>query len=255
MSLHGALKARIKDTRAEPLLRWLVKRSRGIRMPLELVKNEIYDRQASEVMSRVLSTDSNCIDVGSHQGQYLREFMRYAPRGKHRAFEPIPYLAAQLRSEFACVEVFETALCDRSGEASFFVLPAQPARSGLHRRGFISPSQARHEIKVHTEKLDSLLPAGSRVDFIKLDVEGAEGAVIAGALQTIATNRPFLVFEHGGQSSADFGISSGEIYDALTQRCMLQLSRLPDWLSGMGTLSKSDFVRSSDWYFLAHPPR
>ena len=62
-------------------------------MPFDLIKNEIYDRQACELMSRVLSADSNCVDVGCHQGQFLREFLKYAPRGRHFAFEPLPHLA------------------------------------------------------------------------------------------------------------------------------------------------------------------
>src|SRR5688572_5135475 len=118
-SVSAALKAGIKDTRVEPVLRWLVKRSRGIAMPFDLVKNEIYDRQAGEVMRRVLSADANCVDVGSHQGQFLREFMTLSPRGHHWAFEPIPRLAQRLKTEFPRVRVVEAALSDRSGDASF----------------------------------------------------------------------------------------------------------------------------------------
>ena len=109
----------IKDRPVEPYARWLVKRSRGIRMPFDLVKDEIYDRQAFEVMSRVLSPESCCVDIGCHQGQFLKEYMRCAPQGVHYAFEPIPYLFEQLRKEFTTARVFNYALSDTSGETSF----------------------------------------------------------------------------------------------------------------------------------------
>ena len=62
--MKAKIKAMIKDGNFEPYARWLVKRSRGLKMPLDLVKDEIYDRQAFEVMSRVLSPESCCVDIG-----------------------------------------------------------------------------------------------------------------------------------------------------------------------------------------------
>lgn len=254
-STRAAIKSRIKDTSAEPYVRWLVKRSRGIRMPFDLVKNEIYDRQASEVMSRALSSDSNCVDIGCHRGQFLRDFLKYAPNGHHVAFEPIPKLAQWLRDEFPSVRICDCALSNVSGQATFYVVPESPALSGLRSRNFIRPGEVRQELKVRTERLDSLIAPSVKIDFIKMDVEGAEGLVIGGGLETISRNRPLIVLEHGVRSSADFGIASEEIYDALTVRCGLQVSLLQDWLSERRPLTRSEFVRQREWYFLAHPAR
>ena len=71
--MKSTIKAMIKDSRVEPYARWLVKRSRGLRMPFDLVKDEIYDRQAFEVMHRILSEESCCVDIGCHKGQFLIE--------------------------------------------------------------------------------------------------------------------------------------------------------------------------------------
>jgi FkbM family methyltransferase len=251
--VFAALKARVSDTRAEPVLRWLVKRSRGIRMPFDLVKNEIYDRQAGEVMRRVLKPNSNCVDIGCHQGQFLREFIRLAPQGCHWAFEPIPHLAEALRREFPAVQVMDAALSDRSGQSSFFVLPDRPARSGLHKREFIGNSGARQEIRVRTERLDDLVPSATKIDFMKIDVEGAEGLVISGSLETIRQSRPHIVFEHGRQSSLDFGFAPERIYDLLATHCGLRVSLLCDWLYGRAPLTKGAFTQNREWYFLAHP--
>jgi hypothetical protein len=39
-------------------------------------KNNLYDRQTLEVMKRVLQENSNCIDVGCHQGSVLNDMLR-----------------------------------------------------------------------------------------------------------------------------------------------------------------------------------
>lgn len=252
-SIRYLIKRYIRDRKSEPYVRWLIKRSRGIRIPFDLVKNEIYDRQATEVMSRVLSVDSNCIDIGCHKGDFLRTFLKYAPQGRHFAFEPIPKLADRLRVEFPSVQVFDLALSDASGKAAFYVVPAAPALSGLHSRDFIRRTELRQKIRVKTERLDAVIPTGTKVAFIKMDVEGAEGLVIAGALDTIVKNRPFIIFEHGMQSSAVFGTTSEDIYDLLVGRCGLRISLLRSWLFRMPPLSKREFAAQSEWYFLAHP--
>lgn len=250
--MRGLIKKLIKDSKIEPYARWLVKRSRGIKMPFDLVKNEIYDRQAAEVIRRVLAPGSNCIDIGCHQGQFLRAFLKHAPQGHHFAFEPIPYLAEKLRDSFPNVEVFPYALSDHSGEESFYVIPESPALSGLSAREFVAPDKTRQEIKVRVERLDNLVPENIKINLIKIDVEGAEGAVILGALETIKRNMPLIVIEHGGASSQAFGFSSSQIYDLLVDQCGFELFLLTNWLHGRSPLTKKAFLESGEWYFLAH---
>lgn len=247
------MKRRIKDTRAEPYARWLVKRSRGIRMPFDLVRNEIYDRQAAEVIGRVLRDDSSAIDIGCHKGQFLTLFLRHAPNGRHFAFEPIPHLARALQAEFPSVAVHNHALGDTQGEARFYVVPDAPALSGLHARTFIAPDKPRQEITVPVERLDAMIPRDVKIDLIKIDVEGAEGLVIDGAIETIRRNRPCIILEHGSASSGAFGYSSGDVYDLLVERGGLNISLLKDWLRGGPPLSKQAFSHSGHWYFVAHP--
>jgi len=130
---------------------------------------------------------------------------------------------------------------------------AQAALSGLRRREFIRPDEPRRELRVRTERLDAVIPPQIKIDLIKVDVEGAEGLVISGGLDTIKRNRPYIILEHGRKSSAAFEINSEDIYDALVDQCGLRVSLLPDWLSGRRSLTKQEFIGQSEWYFLAHP--
>lgn len=251
--MRELIKKSIKDSSVEPFARWLVKRSRGINMPFDLVKNEIYDRQAAEVIERVLSSQSNAIDIGCHKGQFLQFFLKHASRGQHFAFEPIPYLAEALQVEFPSVSVHNYALSNESGEAKFYIIPNAPALSGLNARPFLAQDKPRQQIVVPTEKLDTIIPQELKIDLIKIDVEGAEGPVISGAINTIRRNRPYIVLEHGESSSKPFGFLSSDIYDLLVEQCGLELSLLSNWLREGPSLSKQEFLKSRDWYFLAHP--
>ena len=253
--MKSIIKAMIKDGKIEPYARWLVKRSRGLRMPFDLVKDEIYDRQAFEVMERVLKPESCCVDVGCHKGQFLDEYIRCSPKGTHYAFEPIPYLFEQLIENYKSARVFNYALSDKSGETSFFILPDKPALSGLNEREAIQKELPREKITIRTERLDEVIPKEVKIDYIKVDVEGAEGLVISGALDTLKRNRPFVVLEHGEDSSLLFGITSENVYDMLVTQCGLNISLLADWLSNKPPLTKHEFTSQQGcWYFLAHPP-
>jgi FkbM family methyltransferase len=205
-------------------------------------------------MNRVLSPESCCVDIGCHQGQFLSEYIHCSPKGIHFAFEPIPYLFEQLCKNFDSVRIYNYALSNQSEETSFYILPDKPALSGLSRRDTIRQDLPRQKITVRTERLDEVIPPDVKIDLIKIDVEGAEGLVISGALNTIKKNKPFIVLEHGESSSMMFGITSKEIYDMLVTECGLRLSLLPDWLSQRQPLTEHEFLTQQGcWYFLAHP--
>lgn len=250
--MKALLKHAIKDSAVEPGIRWCVKRLRGIRMPYNLVINEIYDRQGSEVIACVLDDRSNAVDVGCHKGQYLVDFLKHAPHGHHLAFEPIPDMARALAEAFPAVTVHGCALSDKPGEATFFVVPDAPALSGLNERPFLAPGLERKAIPVRLARLDDIIPPDMRIRLIKVDVEGAEGLVMAGAAETIRRNRPYIIFEHGGTSSEAFGIPSDALFRML-RSFGLEISTLKNWLRGGPPLTEDRFVSGQDWYYLAHP--
>src|SRR5678816_318941 len=84
---------------------------------LDLTKNLKYDRLTKEVIAQALKKNSNAIDVGCHKGEILDLILKYAPEGKHFAFEPIPDFYNALKIKYATrSEVFPFALSDKPGE-------------------------------------------------------------------------------------------------------------------------------------------
>jgi FkbM family methyltransferase len=204
------------------------------------------------LISFALHSDSNCIDVGAHEGTVLAEILRSAPNGRHIAYEPIPDLAARLRSRFHNVDVREAALSNAEGETTFVYVPEAPAYSGLRERAYPHDVETT-TLTVHTERLDEALPPDYHVDFIKIDVEGAEALVLEGALGVIRRDHPIIVFEHGLGGADHYGTTPQRVFELLTAEADLRLFDL----DGNGPYSlaqfEDEFARGQRWNYVARP--
>ncbi|MGH7900468.1 MAG: FkbM family methyltransferase, partial [Thermodesulfobacteriota bacterium] len=212
--MKDLLKQMIAGTSLEPIARRVhaaFTRDRGAASTSNVEdKNRLYDIQTLKVMKLVLQEDSNCVDVGCHQGSILREMLRLAPKGTHFAFEPIPGMYQGLLESFgslANLHLYDCALSDTVGTASFQHLVSNPGYSGLRKRRYDRPNEQIQEIVVKTNLLDTLVPKHIPIQFIKVDVEGAELQVFKGAVETIRRSRPIVVFEHGLGAADYYGTS------------------------------------------------
>ena len=227
--------------------------------PLEgFAKNKIYDLETVQVMKKVLHKDSNCVDIGCHKGGILRKMLKYAPAGQHFGFEPIPNLYEELIKSFSHLKnvfLYKTALSDNKGTSSFVYVTSNPGYSGLKERRYDKPNETRKSIKVNTERLDDIIPGDVRIDFIKIDVEGAELQVLRGGVHTIKKSKPVIVFEHGLGAADYYDTKPEEIYDLLNGECRLSVTLMEHFLNGGRTLSRKEFVeqynKDLNYYFIA----
>ena len=174
--------------------------------------------------------------------------LRLAPDGSHIAVEPVPALAARLRIEFPAVQVHDVALSDDNGETIFYVAKLQEW-SGMQQRPWLA---AEYEsITVPLLRLDDLVPASQRVDFLKVDVEGAQVLVLRGAERILSSHHPTIWFEHGARSANAYNTTSRDIWDHLVVRHGYRL-----WTAdGDGPLDLAGFIAANDapmWTYMAH---
>jgi FkbM family methyltransferase len=209
-------------------------------------------------MRRTLRPNSNCVDVGCHEGSILSHMLSFAPEGEHWAFEPLPGLAAGLRDNFMAprVHVHELALADMVGESSFQHVVTNPGYSGLRERRYDRPHEERVEISVRVDSLDNIVPSDRRIDFIKIDVEGAELGVLRGGVQTLLRSQPLVVFEHGLGGSDYYGTEPEDVYDLLAE-VGLSSTLMERLLAGQPPLSREEFGehfrQGLNYYFAAYP--
>jgi FkbM family methyltransferase len=219
--------------------------------------NAVYDAQTIEVMRKVLRPGAVAVDAGAHTGQITREMVALTPGGRVLAFEPIPALAREIRETVPGAEVFEYALSDEAGPATFQHVVNDPAYSGLRQRDYDRPDPIIEEIPVTVARLDDLLPADVAVDFIKLDVEGAEFAIVRGALEVIRRGRPVIVFEASARSTGRYGVTPDEMFRTFTETLGYRVSTMDRWLRGRGPYTLAEFAGNwnfgPEYYFIAYP--
>lgn len=165
----------------------------------------VYDLAVTEVLARLADPALLSLDVGANIG--VMTGLLAGRSGEVWAFEPNPAVVGRLRGNvgrfagrpgFAPATVFDLALSDADGEATLETPADSAGNHGLGR--LAAPGTAG--VRVRTARLDPLL-AGREVGVMKLDVEGHELAVLAGAADALAAGRVrAVVFEdHDGPDS------------------------------------------------------
>lgn len=214
-----------------------------------------YDRQTIAVMKRSLRRDANCVDVGCHRGKILREMLKVSPSGVHYAFEPVPDSYQRLVSLYPSVNLYNLALSDIADETQFQYVVSNPALSGFRPR-IHHRNERIQQVIVRTDLLDNVVPTHLPIQFIKIDVEGAELQVLRGAANTIRRNKPIIVFEHGLDMSTNYGTLPQEVYDFFRDGCSMCVSLMERWLEAERPLSQQEFsnqvYQRRNSYFIAY---
>lgn len=225
-------------------------------LPIAITKNQRYDRLTRKVIEQVVGTHSVAIDVGCHKGEILDLILQQAPGQHHYAFEPIPELYNTLVEKYGSTcSISNIALSNQKGSTTFNYVVTNPAYSGLRKRKY-DREEKDTKIMVETDLLDQIVPASIPIDFIKIDVEGAEQWVLEGAIQTITRCKPIIVFEHG-LGASEFYNSSPEGIFALMQKAGLLVNTLDGFLAKSKAFTLSEFKQQFDqrlnYYFIAYP--
>jgi len=192
--------------------RWLTgpvrARRLGLRLELDLRDNlartvyftGTYEPELIAYLSTLRASEV-FVDVGAHIGIHSLVAARAGARAV--AFEPAPDSAARLRSAAAAnslaVEVVQAALGAEEGEIELFAdsryAAADAGVRSIHGTGTL----------VATARATTLDSCGlDRLDVLKVDVEGAEAAVLEGARDSLVRLRPrAVIVESKGHGDAE----------------------------------------------------
>lgn len=149
--------------------------------------------QEIRLLPFLIDPAKNAIDAGANKGVYTHVM---AERARHvHAFEPNPGMYRLLQQTAARnVTTYEVALANRSGTAE---LRIPIGSKGYSNQGAslstVKTMRNFAAVKVETKRIDDY--RFDAVGFIKIDVEGFEDEVIAGAVETLARCRPNLLVE------------------------------------------------------------
>lgn len=157
------------------------------------------ERHHQAVFRQLVNANDCVIDVGANWGLHTLLFSRLVSSGGQvLSCEPYPAAFAALQWHVAHnglhnVLTVNAAVSDTVGHAAFSVNPS-PSQGALSH---VTSAACAPSLVVKTTTIDALITEHgiSRLKLIKIDVEGAESLVLAGAQQAARTLRPFFVID------------------------------------------------------------
>jgi len=200
-------------------IRWLLDLSEGIDLSIYLLGR--FEPRTASAYRRLIRPGQTVLDIGANIGAHALPFAALVGRaGRVIAFEPTDYAYRKLLANLALNPVLAPRIAaeqtrlgasdgDAPADAIYSSWPVD-GRGALHA---VHGGAAKTTAGAVQRRLDSYLAeAGvARVDFIKLDVDGYECEVLAGASGTLRRDRPPIGLELAPYALAERGASLGRL--------------------------------------------
>lgn len=184
-----------------------------------------YEPRESRWLSSVVRPGWKMIDVGANIG-YFSMLVEKLSGGTADiySFEPLgenfEYLNENRRlNAFDRIRTYNMALGDRETELAFSVPSAGNTGQGriLVEGENVAVDGLIERVRVTT--LDAFVEENgiSGIDFIKMDVEGAEALVLAGARSTILRDRPLMMIEINPEALGEFQLTGEDLIARISE--------------------------------------
>jgi len=174
------------------------------------------------LLDRVLQPGMVFVDGGANEGTYaIFAAARVGPAGRVVAVEPSRREVTRLRGNVALnrlrnIAIVEAALAEAAGWVQLLI--AEPQHAGQNTLGefaYSIRSVGTEEVAAIT--LDELVEqhALTRLDVLKLDLEGAELRALKGARRTLAVSKPLILTEVLEPALASQGGSAAALFELI----------------------------------------
>jgi FkbM family methyltransferase len=157
-----------------------------------------WEPEVIQAIRKVVPEGSFAMDIGAHIGFYTLVLSKLVgPAGRVTSFELMPETFKILEENVAMndcrhVKVINKALLEQPGRVMAHPPDSQPLPGGTS----LVADFGTKAVSVEATTLDEFMRSEeSRVDFIKMDVEGAESLVLQGGRLTIEAQHPRMLIE------------------------------------------------------------
>ncbi len=177
---------------------------------------DLHEAPGNKALAKWVKPGTWVIDVGANIGFFTARFSRWVSAGERViAIEPDAENLALLKGRLAShgitnVDIHQAVAIERSGTAH---LQRNPEHPGDHRIGAVGDAVAAVTIDELVERAG--LP---NVSLIKIDTQGSEVRVLAGAAKTLDRCRPTLYVEVDDDALRENGASAAELLKGLVSR-------------------------------------
>jgi FkbM family methyltransferase len=220
--LYGAMKpSGTTKLRVGEMQLWADAADEGVTRPILL--HGTFEAAETALVRRVVDAGMTVIDIGANIGYYSVLASRLVgARGRVFALEPEPNNRALLSKNLAengCrnVSVSSCAVSNRSATAQLYTDKSNFGNPSLEARNVVERASA---VAVETTTLDDFVVREVRgpVDFIKIDVQGAEGLVLQGAERVLSQAGLKLLIEFWPKGLRNMGSDPLAVLRALADK-------------------------------------
>jgi FkbM family methyltransferase len=184
-----------------------------------------YEAQNIGFVNHTVKAGMTVLDIGAHIGLFASIFgQKVGPSGKVFSFEPTPSTFKILKETVRInnleqvVTPIQKAVSDKSGKTVFYIseIEAHNSNSLANNKRDYCQEKA---VDVDLISVDDLVKQQQlkKVDFIKIDAEGAEYAVLLGADQTIREHKPAILLALHPLFLVNFGVTLDQIWDHVSK--------------------------------------
>ena len=164
------------------------------------------------------------VDVGANLGQWISAFMVFARVERLEAFEPNPEAFAALQASLGKrpnTHLHNLALGDKRTTCNLNVMYNSDMSSFLEptvamQSAYAPAADVIKQVAVDVVPLDDCIDPETRIDLIKIDVQGAEHAVLRGARNSLKQTRAVVIETNFTPHYVGDG-SFGTLYHQLTE--------------------------------------
>jgi FkbM family methyltransferase len=196
--------------------------------------------KVGKALSNWLTEGSVMLDIGAHIGYFaLKASALVGKDGRVIAFEPNPKTLKKLHANIAAsgatniivqpvactdyeqvITLHDSTECGHSGLSSFLPITGQE-----------NYSEVLPSYNVRGRPIDEIVPelGLTRIDVVKVDVEGAETMVIRGARETLKLFHPVVVMEMSDSRLREMGLSLEELAALMMELGYTQHRVMDSW--------------------------
>jgi FkbM family methyltransferase len=158
---------------------------------LGLLRDEVYEPLETELVKKEIKKGDVVLDIGANIGYYTLIFARIVgEEGKVFAFEPDPDNLALLKRNLEINGYQNTILITKAVSNKTEKIKLYLAEDDLGDHRIYNSHDGRKSIEIEAIKLDDYFENyNGRIDFIKMDIQGAEGLATQGGFNLLNKNK------------------------------------------------------------------
>ncbi len=173
--------------------------------------------QEFDVLDKLLTTNSCCVDIGANVGTHTVWLAKRCPQGFIFSFEPQYYIHMLLNSNIImnnCFNVVPVRSFISNENTYIKTIVNTPKHQKLNYGEFsINHKDESSLISTQVIQFDDFDFFNKKIDFIKMDCEGTEREVLLSAEKTILRDKPHMYVEFNGVEGNDLVLNTIENFE------------------------------------------